>query len=77
MQNFKSTLDSLKQIFKAFGRKLSLGALHLAIRENNSNTCITPVTVKLVLCTRPMDCDHCLLKNHTISLAFKTFSYTE
>ena len=21
--------------------------------------------------------DHCLLKNHTISLAFKTFSYTE
>ena len=26
MQNFKSTLDNLKQIFKAFGRKLSLGA---------------------------------------------------
>ena len=29
--------------------------------------------------TRSLDsmCDHCLLKNHTISLAFKTFSYTE
>ena len=26
MQNFKSTPDSLKQIFKAFGTKLSLGA---------------------------------------------------
>ena len=26
MQNFKSTPDSLNQIFKAFGRKLSLGA---------------------------------------------------
>ena len=29
--------------------------------------------------TRSLDsmCDHCLLKNHTISLAFKTFSYIE
>ena len=26
MQNFKSTPDSLKQIFKVFGRKPSLGA---------------------------------------------------
>ena len=26
MQNFKSTPDSLKQIFEAFGRKSSLGA---------------------------------------------------
>ena len=26
MQNYKSTPDSLKQIFKAFGRKLPLGA---------------------------------------------------
>ena len=26
MQNFKSTPDNLKQIFKAFGRKPSLGA---------------------------------------------------
>ena len=32
MQNFKSSLDSLKQIFKAFGRKLSLGAPGLGDR---------------------------------------------